>query len=91
MLAVRPAPYAAWAGAVAVSLGIACRMDPYVFGFATLAAAGVTVPIGLVGVLVAIVHRRLGRGRRLAILFWVMVAAGAIVAAMATLRTFSWT
>ena len=82
--------YAAW-GVVATSALVASYLgDPYVFGFTTLILGGASIPLGIVGVLVAMLSREMKRGDRVAIVVLISVTTVAFFAALATLRTFKW-
>ena len=90
-LVLRPAVYAGWAAIVVLGLVATYLGDPYLFGFVTLAAGGATLAIALVGLMVVIAQREIPPRARIAILFWVTVAGGAVLLALRRLSTFSWT
>jgi hypothetical protein len=72
-----PLPYALWLGISASGLGVACALDPYVFGFAAFGAAGVSIA------LLAIAPWFGTRS-----LLWALTAALPTLAAFALLSTY---
>jgi hypothetical protein len=82
--------YVVWALFVTASLLAAYRIDPYVFGFASLAFAWATGAVAVAG-LAAVVFSRGSSGRsKVLVAGALLVAAAAVAVALHTLGGFTW-
>jgi hypothetical protein len=86
----RPALYVGWAFLVAAGLVAAYRMDPYVFGFASLGLAWATGAVAIVGVAAVVLSRRSSGSARLLVAVALLVAAVALAIAFRILGGFNW-
>jgi hypothetical protein len=82
--------YITWAALVMTALVTTYYGDPYVFAFTALGAAGLSVAIGLVGLVAAHLSTTASATAKAAIIASVVAAAAASAAALAVLRTFKW-
>lgn len=85
-----PRPYLAWALFVCFSLVATGLVEPYLFGFATMALAGGSCAVGLLGLGVVLFSRTAAREARLRILSALLVTAAAVGGALTALASFGW-
>lgn len=89
-IAINPVTYLVWAASLAAVLFAANRIDPYVFGFATIVAGWISVVPVAAGVVVAATGRSGSAGARAVILVSVIVIIIVVVLALQTLRRIHW-
>ena len=85
-----PRLYVAWAVLVVAALYAAYRTDPYIFGFAAFALAGVSGLIAVAGALFVVLRPGSSRSDRLVVLAALLLSGIAVLRALALLKTFRW-
>jgi hypothetical protein len=85
-----PVLYVIWALTVLAALCGSYFADPYVFGLATLGLAWLTAAVGILGISIILVSKRLRTRDRAVILAALVIAAAAIAEAFRRLGTFNW-
>lgn len=85
-----PAFYVGWAVLVAGGLAVAYRVDPYVFGFASLGLAWATGAVAMVGIAAVVLSRRATGRAKLLVTASLLVAAAALAIALRILSGFKW-
>jgi hypothetical protein len=85
-----PASYAVWMAFVLVTLLVTYSGNPYIFGFAVFALAGLSAVVALAGLVVAVSSRSLSGAARAVIIASVVVAMGSTAVALMVLSTFKW-
>ena len=85
-----PVSYAGWVVFVLAVLLLTYSGNPYIFGFAVFALAGLSAVVAVAGLVVAISSRSLGGPARAVIIASVVVAMGSTAAALMVLSSFNW-
>ena len=88
--ATSPWLHVSWAALTAIALPATYSVDPYVFGFTTLALCWVTAVLSPIGIIAALASRNRSWPARLAVLVSALLSAVLIGAALLMLRSFSW-
>ncbi len=89
-LIASPAPYVVWALTVVAALFGTYFADPYVFGLATLGLCWATVAIGILGIAICLLSKRLRARDRALILVALAIASAAIAKSFQILGAFNW-
>jgi hypothetical protein len=85
-----PTPYVIWALAVVAALYGTYFGNPYVFAFTALGLCWLTVAVGILGIAICLISKRLRTRDRALILAALAISAAAIAKAFQTLGTYNW-